>query len=330
MNIDPAKPHQTSEHKHDSPLLCCAFDPSGRFILAGGRDRGVVCLNFATGSKTMLEGHQTWVGSIVRTAADLVLTADYAGHVIAWDCSGDTPKLRWNIKTHPNTIYSLAASTDGKLFATGDRNGTIRIWQTSDGQRVQEIAGLVHPIYGVAFHPDGKQLVTADRQPQKPRLKLWELATGKELLSIEVSQLSAYRRVEDIEWGGIRGITISPEGKTLVACGSNGYSGPACALLFDFTTGELKRKLVSTLKGFCYAAQFHSQGFLITVGGDIAKGELRIWNPDKDDSLANVPTTGPCKAIDIHPDGRRFAIAQTLGKGSYPDSGVLTQFDWME
>lgn len=329
MNIDPAKPHQISEHKCEAPLLCCVFDPTGRFILAGGRDRGVICLSSASGNVTMLHEHQTWVGAIVRSGMDLVLSADYAGHVIAWDCSGDTPKLRWNIEAHSNSIYSLAASADGTHFATGDRDGTIRIWQAVDGRRITEIAGLAHPIYGVVFHPDGRRLISADRQPQKPRLKLWELATGKELQCIEVSRLSAYRRVEDIEWGGIRGMTISPDGKTLVACGSNGYSGPACALLFRSATGELEHSLASTLKGYYYASRFHSQGFLITVGGDVAKGEIRIWNPDKEESVVNVPTPGPCTSVDIHPDGQRFVIAQTMGKGSYPDSGMLTQFDWM-
>jgi len=329
MTIDPAKTRQISELKHESPLLCCAFDPSGRFVLAGGRDRALVCLEVATATKTLLAGHETWISSIVRAGADLVLTADFAGHVIAWDCSGNTPQPRWNIEAHANTIYSLAVSTDGKLFATGDRDGTIRVWQTSDGQRLHEITGLVHPVYGVAFHPDGRQLISADRQPQKPRIKLWEFATARELLNIDVSQLSAYRRVEDIEWGGIREITISPDGTTLIACGSNGYSGPACVLLFDSTNGELKRKLVSSLNGFYYSAQFHRQGFLMTAGGDVAKGEFRIWDPDKDESLAAVPTPGPCTAINIHPDGQRFVIAQTIGKGSYPDSGSLTLFDWM-
>lgn len=329
MSIDPAQTRQISEHRYDAPLMCCAFDASGRFVLAGGRDRGIVCLDVVSGRLTTLDGHETWISSLVRAGAELVLTADYAGRVVAWDCTGDIPRPRWNLAAHDNTIYALAASLDGKLFATGDRDGTIRIWQTSDGQRRQEITGLEHPVYGLAFHPDGQRLVSADRQPKKPRMKLWEFATGKEQRCIDVLQLSAYRRVEDIEWGGIRAITFSADGDTLVACGSNGYSGPASALLFDINTGELRRTLSSTLKGFYYSAQFHPQGFLLTSGGDVGKGEFRAWDPSQDEALSTVATPGPCTAIDVHPDGRRFVVMQMNGKGSYPDSGSITQFEWI-
>lgn len=330
MPIDPTKSTQLAEHKHESPLSCCAFDASGRFVIAGGRDRGLVCLDVAAGKKTVIEGHESWIGCVARAGSELVLTADFAGRVIAWDCTGEIPKARWTVGAHANTIYALAASSDGKLFATGDRDGAIRVWQTSDGQRRHEIKGLEHPVYALAFHPDGQRLVSADRQPKKPRLKLWDFATANEIRNIDVPQLSAYRRVEDIEWGGIRAITLSADGNTLVACGSNDYSGPACSLLFDLNTGELKRKLSSTLKGFCYSAQFHPQGFLATSSGDVGKGEIRIWDPSKDESLATTATPGPCTAIDIHPDGRRFVVAQMNGKGSYPDSGSLTLYEWSE
>ncbi len=330
MNIDPTKSNEVAGYQHHSPLVSCAFDHSGRFVLAGGRDRSILCLDVAAKTTTELAGHETWVGNMVRAGSDLVLTADFAGVVIAWDCTEVSPQQRWKISAHSSTIYALAASHDGKLFATGDRNGTIRVWQADDGHRLHEFQVQGHPVYGLAFHPDGQQLISADRQPKKPRLKWWAFATGKEQRSIDVPQLSAYRRVEDIEWGGIRAIALSSDGNTLVACGSNEYSGPACAQLFDAATGELKRKLSSTLKGFYYSAQYHPQGFLLTAGGDIGKGEFRAWDSNKDESLETVATPGPCTSLDVHPNGQRCVVTQMIGKGSYPDSGSLNLFEWSE
>jgi WD40 repeat protein len=328
MTVDPAKHSRIAEHPHDVSLLCCSFDPSGRFVFAGGRSQALFSLDIAAGKVTPLDGHESWVGAVVRAGADLLVTADHAGRLIARDCSGDVPGVRWNIEAHPGTIFGLAVSADGKRLATGDRDGTIRVWQTGDGRAVQEITGIGHPVTAVAFHPDGTRLVSADRQPQKPRLKLWDIETAKELQSIDVPQLSGYRRVEDIEWGGIRGVAVSPNGSTIAACGRNGYSGPASVLLFETQSGELRKQLDSTLKGICYQATFHPQGFLMVVSGDIAKGEFRVWDPDTGETLASADTAGPCIAIDIDRAGGRFAVAQASGERSNPNAGTLQIFEW--
>lgn len=329
MTIDPTKAKLVTEFPSETPLLCCAFDLSGRFLFAGGRDRGVVVVDMESGQKNTLAGHESWIGVVSRAGADLVLTGDYFGRVIAWDCSGNDPSQRWSIEAHPSTIYGFSVSADGKTFATGDRDGAVRVWQSNNGKLLHELPRIEFPVYGVMLHPDGRRLITADRQPKKPRIKAWEIASGKEQLTIEVADLSGYRRVEDIEWGGIRGLTVSPDGRQIVACGRNGYDGPAGALVFDANTGELQRKLVSSLKGgFYYSAKFHSQGLLLTAGGDIAKGEFRCWDPEKDESLAGTSSSGPCMGMDIHPSGGSLAVAQAIGKQSYPESGALAVYDW--
>jgi hypothetical protein len=61
----------------------------------------------------------------------------------------------------------------------------------------------------------------------------------------------------------------------------------------------------------------------VAAGGDLAKGEVRSWNTQQDQSLADLPTPGPCMGVDIHPEGQQFAVA-TLGK----DSGALLTYEW--
>lgn len=320
---DQAKP--TGEYTVAAPLLSCAFDAGGRFLFAGGRDRGLVIVDTSSGTQSVVPGHDSWIGSIVRAGDGLVLTSDYQGRVIAWDCRNGAPQPRWTLEAHPCTIHALSVNLARATFASADRDGLVRVWRTADGSPVGELPRLEFPAYGVALLPDGKQLVTADRQPQKPRLQIHDLASGKVLLSVDVPELSGYRRVEDIEWGGIRGLTVSPDGSQIVACGRNGYDGPACALLYETGTGRLQQKLSSDLKGgFYYGARFHPNGLLLTVGGDLGKGELRFWNADGAVSKGVITIPGPATAFDIHPDGTRFAVASNVGKGSYPDSGLIT------
>ena len=329
MNVQPTQSKRTFELKHEAPLSSCAFDPTGRFLFAGGRTQEVVWLELASQQKHALQGHTSWVHHLARAGSELVLSADYVGHVLAWDCRGAKPELRWNREAHPSTIYGLSVSADGKTFATGDRDGLVRVWRTDDCQPLAELPRIEFPVYGVALHPDGRRLITADRQPKKPRLKVWDFKTRKELLTIDVDALSGYRNVEDIEWGGIRGVALSLDGKQIIACGRAGYDGQACALVYGVDDGKQQHNLSVALKGgFYYAAKFHPQGFLLTAGGDLGKGEVRAWDVASEQSLAEVALPGPCGAMDIHPDGQQFAAALAMGKGSYPDSGSLVVYQW--
>lgn len=326
MPIDPTKLTLVREQKHETPLLSCAYDPTGRFVLAGGRDAKLVCLDLAKNEKQTLDGHAGWIGAVVRAGAESTLSADQQGRVIAWNCAGELPVERWRIEAHSGTILGLAASADGERFATSDRDGVVRVWRTTDGERLHELPKNEHPTYAVAWHADGKRLFVADRQPQKPRLKAWDWQSSRELWSVDVPELSGYRSVEDIEWGGIRGLAASPEGRWIVAVGRAGYDGPASALVYDAENGKLVRKLASTLKGFCYAARFHAQGFFVAAAGDVAKGEFRVWNPEQDASLHEQPAAGPCQSLDIHPGGAELVVVKAIGKQSYPDSGELATY----
>jgi hypothetical protein len=58
----------------------------------------------------------------------------------------------------------------------------------------------------------------------------------------------------------------------------------------------------------------------MTAGGDLAKGEVRFWNTQQDQSLADLATPGPCMGFDIHPEGQQFAVALLVGK--------IQVYDW--
>ena len=77
-------------------------------------------------------------------------------------------------------MNGVAFSPDGKLLATADGDGTVRLWNPATGQPV----GLPLPadtgpgggVDGVAFSPDGKLLASADADGT---VRLWNPATGK-------------------------------------------------------------------------------------------------------------------------------------------------------
>jgi WD40 repeat protein len=337
VKIEPKKTHLLKEFKHDAPLLMCKYDSTGRFVFAGGRDQLVHRWEIATGKKISLEGHETWVCAMAGWKS-AICTADYAGRVICWSLAADLPKVKWKIEAHQGTVRSVAVSPDGELLATGGKDGKVRLWSTDTGKPVGELSGHAGQVYCVAFHPRGRHLASGDRFNQKPTVRIWDVENQRETVKLDAVDLSAYRRGENVEWGGVRDLAFSPDGSTLACCGRHKYAGPATVLLFNHRTGKQTEKLVSTFKAIFNRVALHPNGFLIATGGAIKSGELWFWNStdekptiDKAETtsandrepLATIELAGPASCFDLHPDGKQIVVAQSSGNSTYPDGGMV-------
>ena len=346
-SVDPSQCRLVKEFKHGAPMLSCRFDPTGEYVYAGARERFVYCIEIATGKKTRLEGPESWVCAMsVRHAGThrtpeqrsrqgsprdpdsvdrCLFTADYGGRVICWELEHDSAVARWMIQAHRGTARSVSVSPDGQLLATGGKDGKVRLWSTETGNLIRELGAHDGQVYATVFHPDGKYLVSGDRG--KNKLKQWDLETGSEVRELDAGEVSAYRRGENIEWGGVRALAFTSDVKQLACSGRNRYAGPASILLFDWETGQRTRIWRSTLKGRFHSVLAHADGFLVAGGAGQTTGELSFWKPGQDDPLATIPIPGPALAIDLDPEGHQIAVAQSLGKSVYPDSGALGIYD---
>jgi WD40 repeat protein/serine/threonine protein kinase/DNA-binding XRE family transcriptional regulator len=155
--------------------------------------------------------------------------------------------------THPNEVWSLAISTDGRTAATGDQQGTIRIWNLSDGTLAREWQAHEADVMGIDISPDGQRLlsVSADNSA-----KYWDIAT-EELL---------YTRSQgNWLWGG----DISPDGRRIVAVDDN-----ATLWLWDAATGTEVRRYLGQY-GILYEVQFSPDSRSILALGE--DGTVRVY-----------------------------------------------------
>jgi len=112
-------------------------------------------------------------------------------------------------------VFSVAYSPDGRTLASGDGDGTVRLWDVSDPAHPQELGRPltdVYAVYSVAFSPDGRTLATADADGV---IRLWDVADPAH------PQALGAPLTGDIGTA-VSSIAFSPDGDTLAAGDTGG------------------------------------------------------------------------------------------------------------
>jgi WD40 repeat protein len=315
--LDPKAAWVVSQWLHDRPLISCRFDPTGQFVFCGSEDSVIERFRLSDGAKTILTGgHSTWVGAFAfSNDGKWVVSGGCDGKLTWWPADAETPQPLRSIAGHgTHWVRSLATSPDGTLLASGGNDNTVRLWNLADGTLVKEITGHEKHVYSVTFHPDGQSLFSGDLAGS---IRQWDLSTGTELKKFDGAALYSYNGGQQVDFGGVRALTVSPDRKWMAAGGLYKATNPLGAvhepltLLFNLETGAIERQLIAEgiTQGVIWRLRWLSDGSLMGVTGGASGGWLLFWKTDAEKDFHRFPLPSLARDMDLHSDGIQVATA---------------------
>jgi WD40 repeat protein len=202
------------------------------------------------------------------TAWGFALSPD--GQTVA-ACAGGQVGL-WNVTTRklisildpevPGWLMSMAFSPDGRTLAIADYDqGQARLWDVANRKQIGLLKMKEHLI-GVAYSPDGKNLVTTGGTLYQPNsaseVVIWDMTTKQKIHTLLGATSWVYQA------------TFSPDGRTLAASGGDG-----AVTLWKVATGEMIARLPGH-HGFVEPVTFSSDGEILAAGDE--QGYVWLWN----------------------------------------------------
>jgi WD40 repeat protein len=256
---------------HRSPVTLAVFSPGGKTLYSASWDHTCRIWDTSTSRELGRFGNRQFFSLPLSFSADgdCLATAgsDYKD-VHVWQLPSGKEFYRLKMGSRGSACCG-AFSPDGKTLATGNTDSTlssdntVSLWELATAREIRHLNGHQVGLAQLAFSPDGRILVSADRGWLKRKIPstiiLWDVASGKEL-----------RRISNPRPTILPPITFSPDGKMFTS-GSAGQG----LILWEVATGKERiRWIDSRTYPLCLA--FSPDGNMLATGNvDLAPPSSR-------------------------------------------------------
>ncbi len=195
------------------------------------------------------------------------------------------------LQGHPQPVYGLGFSRDGRYLLTGDETARIWLWDVKTGKKIREFPrekGHTKGIQSFSFSPDGTKFASVGKDDV---IKVWSTAGGHPIATIEGKGANFY------------GLAFLPNGSIATGTLAEGMR------LYSASYG-----LAATMKlGGGQGANDVAVNKLGTIGVTAGRdGAVTVWDLKSRLKLAAMPGhTDWVTAVAVAPNGRVAASSST-------------------
>jgi WD40 repeat protein len=305
-----------------------AVAPDGLTALSGDDDNAVILWDLAGGTPIhTFRGHTAGVTGVAYSPDGRIGYSDGADEMLkVWDLAGGR-----EIRSIAGATQCVAVSRDGRnaLTAAAERN-TLCEWDLGAGQIIRTFQGHRDDALSVAFARDGQTALSGSGDHT---LKLWDLASGKELinfqgqarcrsfaispdgravLSVDTPLVQLWALSAANESGtrsslaAVRGVAFSPDGRTALSGGDDHL-----LTLWDLATSK-KLKSIAAGANSIKSVAFSPDGRWALSGGD--DNAVTLWDLATGAVLAALQGhADSVNAVAFSPDGQTALSASADG-----------------
>lgn len=176
-------------------------------------------------------------------------------HIELWQT--DPGVHLFTLKDHTSAVSKYTFSSDSNIFVSGDRDGTIILWDVETGNQRNRLAGPAKPIGALTFSTDGKMLVSGSGN----EIHLWEVNTGNSIGSLDAVK-------------NVASLAFSPDGKTLASGTEDGQ-----VQVWNLVPTPQIQSTFTGHRDSVYVLMFSPDGKTLASGSN--DGTILLWDMER-------------------------------------------------